>query len=128
MSDLIKAMADRTDEQLLAIITREHMHYVPEALAAAHDELKRRDITVDRIEQIRTEIEKEHHRSEQKASKPLFGLWKVFAFLCPGVVLLLAAAILKVEGFERQYRELKRWTLYGIAFYFSILLLVRFLS
>lgn len=128
MTDFKNVMAERTDEQLLNILTRSRADYHPEAITAAEAEFARRGLSAARIHEIQNEIERATDRATINAEKPLFIIWKFLALLCPGVLLLFAALILKVEGYERQYRELKRWTLYGVGFYFILVLLIEILN
>lgn len=124
MSDFSKIMRSKSDEQLIEILTRYRSDFDPAAVEAAREEVIRRDLKHDHLVNVHANVDQKFERAEAKAAIPLDTGWKVLAFLIPGVINLLAAATLKVDGYERKYRELKRWTLYGAAFYLVLILLL----
>lgn len=124
MSDFSRIMRSKSDEQLIEILTRFRNEFDPSAVEAAREEVIRRDLKHDHLVTVHANVDRKFEHAEAKAGLPLGTGWKVLSFLFPGVINLLAAAILKVDGFERKYRELKRWTLYGAAFYVALIILL----
>lgn len=124
MSNFSKIMRSKSDEQLIEILTRYRSDFDAAAVEAARDEVIRRDLKHDHLVIVHANVDEKFEHAEAKAAIPLDAGWKVLAFLILGVINLLAAATRKVDGYERKYRELKRWTFYGAAFYLVVILLV----
>ena len=125
MNDFSQIMSERTDEQLIEIVKRKREEYQPEALEAADAEFSRRDLSADAVVEAEQVLSGRATQERQKAEAPLGGIWKVLAFLFPGFIFFLALLLLRAEGRQRQSRELGRWTLYGIAFYIVLFILIK---
>jgi hypothetical protein len=124
MNEFAQRMSERTDEQLVEIVSRKRHEYQPEALLAADEEFRKRHLSADVLEEADLAIAAREAQAKERAEDPLGGIWKGLAFLFPGVIFFLAMLILKADGRERQSRELGRWTLYGIAFYIILIVLI----
>jgi hypothetical protein len=61
---------------------------------------------------------------ENQSKEPLAVTWKILAFIFPGIIPIIVAAVFKFNGYERKSKVLWRWTLYGIAFYLIVFVLV----
>lgn len=124
MNQFEKVMAERTDAQLIEIVTMSRSDYQQEALEAADAEFKRRDLSSGQVESVKQEVVQKHVEEGERANMPLQTHWKVLTFIFPGLINILFAATFKVDGYERRFKEAKRWTLYGVGFYGGIVLLI----
>ena len=124
MNEFSRAMSERTDEQLIDIVTRKRDEYQPEALLAADEEFKRRSLTHEVLVEAEQNLAVRSAVTEEKANAPLDVPWKILAFLFPGFVFLLVSLLMRSDGFERRSWELGRWTLYGVAFYVVAILIL----
>lgn len=122
--DFTQIMSQRSDSELLEILSKTRDDYLPEAIAAAEAELKKRNLSVDEIGSANQEIKKKHEVLKEKADEPLGSSWKILTFLLPGLVALLISGALKAGGYERKSTELEKWTFWGIAFYVIVALLI----
>ncbi len=91
-------IAQRTDAELIEIVTRKSADYVPEALAEAQAELEKRKLSVDQIEQANKSLDNFEEVKLARANVPLEFRWKLRAFLVPKPANLLIAKTFKVEG------------------------------
>ncbi|PKL85318.1 MAG: hypothetical protein CVV22_08620 [Ignavibacteriae bacterium HGW-Ignavibacteriae-1] len=122
-------MSERSDAELLIIVNEHRKDYQAAAVEAAEKELRNRNLNSEQLQKATTENEIKHILEIEKANIPLGDIWRVMAFLSPGILFFLYARIFKAQGYHRKARDLKNWTLYGFGMYlgFSILILVLFL-
>jgi len=124
MSNQFEAvMAKRTDAELLSVINSPVGDYQPLALEAAIREFEKRNLSNDQISAAKTEIKQKEQDLETKANEPLNIVSKIFAFLFPGLLMLLFAVTYKADGYIRKYKEMVRWTLYGFCFYIAFIVI-----
>jgi hypothetical protein len=76
------------------------------------------------VETAEKEISVGREKDVAKANEPLAVVPNIFAFIFPGIYLIVASGLFNVEGYNRKARELRRWTLYGFCFYIAIVLLM----
>jgi hypothetical protein len=117
-------MTQRSDAELIEILTKKQEEYQPEAISAAEVELEKRNLSFDKMESAKQELIDKEKIIEENANKPLGIGWKLVTFFVPGIPNFLIARTLKAEGYERKWKEAWRWTFYGIAFYASLVFLV----
>lgn len=123
-----KVMAQRTDAELLRIVNEQKNDYQPEAVEAAENELKSRNLSIQQIQEASKEIEVKHKIDTDKANAKLGFGWKTFAFIFPGIILIIFSGIFKSDGYDRKARELTNWTLYGFGFYVGLVIVVSILN
>jgi hypothetical protein len=123
-----EVMRKRTDADLLRILNGPPDDYQPVALEAAKREFDRRSLSETQIAAVTEEIVHEQAIDDAKANAPLSTWPKIFAFLLPGILLFMIAGTLKADGYDRKAKELGRWTFYGFAFYFGIIVLLNVLE
>ena len=123
-NDFDEVMKKRSDRELIEIITKYKNDYQPDAILSAEKEIKRRNLTFDQIENAKQEIKDKDKEIEDKAIVPLSAHWKVFTFIFPGIINIIIGSTYKNDGYHRKFKELVRWTLYGVAFYFGLCLLM----
>jgi len=124
MNTFDKAMAKHSDSELVEITTVFRKGYQVDAVKAAEEELKKRNLTVDRLADAHKEIEAKEQARSDKENEPLQIYWIVLTFIFPGVMSLLIAGALKAEGYERRHKEIWRYTLYGFIFYIGFFALM----
>jgi hypothetical protein len=121
-------MRKRTDADLIKILNGPPEDYQPAALEAAKREFERRNLSEAQVTVATQEIIQEQEVDEAKANTPLTTFPKIFAFILPGILLLMFAGTYKADGYDRKAKELVRWTLYGFGFYFGFAVLMFVLS
>ena len=116
-------MEQRTDAELLEIVTQKSEDYQQDAIKAAEAELAKRNLSAEDTEIAHSELAQKEKDILEKANTPLGVGWKLFTFFVPGVPNFLIDRVLKAEGYDRKWREAWRWTLYGIIFYVVLVFL-----
>jgi len=121
-------MRKRTDADLIKILDSSPDDYQPAALDAAKREFDRRNLSQEQVTIVHQKIEQEQLVDEERSNAPLSIFPKVFAFIFPGLLLIIFAGTYKADGYDRKAKELVKWTLYGFGFYISIPILILILS
>lgn len=115
-------MSEKVDMELVRIVTSERADYQPEAVIAAEEELKRRNITPSMYQDYTKEVEKlievEKEKEVEKQRLPLSAWVKAIAFLFPFPLLLIIGLALILFGYQTCGKGLCKWTLLGWLFYF----------
>ena len=117
-------MSERSNAELLRIVNEERADYQSEAIEAAEKEIDKRNLSTEQIESATKEIKNKKQIDEGKANEPLGIGWKIFAMLCPGLILILFSKTFSAEGYFRKSKELVRFTLYGLGAYFGLFVLM----
>jgi hypothetical protein len=112
-----QVMSQRSDIDLLHIVTKARDDYQPEAIEAALRELARRDISTDLFDEVMEEMEQQRQEEARKTLAPLELHWKILTFLFPVVVHFALSGNFKLDGYTRKLRELSRATLLGLVCY-----------
>jgi hypothetical protein len=120
-------MAKRTDAELLIIVNSPAGDYQPLALEAANREFEKRNLSKEQLTSAITEIKYKERAVEAKSDEPLGTISKIIAFLFPGLLVVLFAVTYKADGYNRKYKKMIRWTLYGVCFYVGFLIIIRLL-
>ena len=120
-----KVMSSKSDSQLMAILTRERDQFQPEALMAAEDELRKRNLSIAHVENIKRENDIKSEKDADKAEAPLEIGCKILGFFIPGLIPVIFSGTFKADGYSRKARELGRWTAYGFAFYMGLVIIVK---
>jgi hypothetical protein len=124
MNNFKQVMSQKSDAELLKIISAPTGDYQPLALEAAKLELEKRNLTVEELESAKIDLREDEIYIENKANLPLGFIWKVIAFLLPGLLLIFISGGLRSEGYKRKAKELVRWTIYGLGFYIGWVIIV----
>jgi hypothetical protein len=119
------AMSEKTVKELIRIIKTDIHNYVPEAIAAAEDELKKRNLSVDdKKKAIKNNAFKaflDKRTAKKKAEQPLDMAGKIYIFLFP-----LDGLLSFEEGYTRKQEELMYWRCFGITFYSLVILILAY--
>lgn len=121
-------MRKHTDADLIKILNGPPDDYQPIALDAAKREFERRSLSGAQITSANEEIIQKQEIDEVKANAPLGTFFKVFAFIFPGIILLMFAGTYKADGYDRKAKVLVKYTLYGFGFYIVIIILINVLA
>jgi len=122
------SMIQLSDSELLKVVTIARNDYQPEAIEAAEIELKNRNLSVQKTEEVIKENEALEQIKIEKANKELGITLKVLSFIFPGIIQILFSRVFKADGYDRKARELLKWTFYGFGFYLGIVILIVILS
>jgi len=128
MFDFEKVMAAKTDAELIAIIDGGPSKLQPEAWQAAEQEFNRRSIPSEQIEMFRKSNAVEVERENIKMNTPLEIHWRILTFLIPMIFTVVLSGLFKANGYDRKAKELVKWTLYGICFYFLLILIIKIIG
>lgn len=121
-------MQEKTNEQLISILSSAEGDYQAAAIEAARTEFDSRNLSETSIEEIKKVVSEKENIIATKSDEPLDTAWKVLTFIFPGaLVQLYFIAKFRTDGYVRKAKELSRWTLYGFAFYFGLVLLMALL-
>jgi hypothetical protein len=126
-SNFAELMAQRTDAELIEIVSRKSADYLPEALAEAQAELNKRKLSLDQKELANKSLDDIDAANRAKASIPLELRWKLRAFFIPKPSNLLIAKTFKAEGHLKKHDDVIKWSSLGGCFYivlFSLLFLL----
>jgi hypothetical protein len=121
-------MRKRTDADLIKILNGPPDDYQPIALEAAKREFERRSLSEAQITTANEQIIQKQEIDEAKANVPLGVFLKIFAFIFPGIVLLVFAGTYKADGYDRKAKTLVKCTLYGFGFYVGLIILMNVLA
>ena len=116
-------MKNKSNSELLKIITELKDDYQQEAVEVAEQELKSRNLTKEELNDTKIELEKENEIIKEKANTELEGYWKVLAFIFPGIINIYVALLFKGKGYDNKQKGLVKWTVFGFLFYFGIIIL-----
>jgi len=122
-----EVMRQRSDAELLEIVTVLKDDYQPEAVTAATHELESRNLSSEALKMAEHELQQKQIATEEKANTPLDLKWKVLCLLFPGIMNLFLAFIFMGQGHKRKFKEAWGWTLYGFGFYFGLVMLMALL-
>ncbi|MFH2143093.1 MAG: hypothetical protein ABIJ97_11755 [Bacteroidota bacterium] len=127
-------MGTRTDAELIEIVTELKNDYQPDAVIAAQEEIIIRNLTPDKVKKAEEKEKQEEKKAEiesrnkDNTNVPLQIYWKIITLISPGLFNLLIGENYKKEGFERRYKEMWRWTFYGLGFYIFLFFLFLLMS
>lgn len=123
-----EVMSKKSDAELLKIVTGSLDDYQPDGLEAARREFEKRNLSADRLETVKQEIEQKQKLKIDKANQPLGPAWKVLTFIFPGLIQIIFSGTFKADGYDRKAKELVRWTIYGFGFYVGLVVLILLLD
>jgi hypothetical protein len=122
-SEFNEVMAQRTNAELIAILSGPKDDYQPAALEAAERVFNSRNLPEQEIAAIRQAVKEEQAEADHKANEPLEGKYKVIAFIFPRMSYLLPDELFD-EAYVRKSKEIAKWHFYGTVFYASIILFI----
>lgn len=92
--DFKDVMSKRTDKELIKIVTVDRNGYQPLALEAAEEEIKKRNIDSQKIEQLSNELTAKKQEKEKVTSKEVSSMTRFIHLLVDTIVWILIVVIL----------------------------------
>lgn len=124
-SEFSKVMENKSDSELLEIVTKLKDDYQPEAVIAAEKEVESRNLSSEQIEQAEIEIKEKEVENLEKANEPLgVGQKILFLLFFWGVIPWAMAGTFKTNGYSRKYKDAWRYMKIGIGIFIGIPLLL----
>ena len=94
--DFSQVMSQRTDEELIKIVTIQKADYQPEAVKAAESEMSKRGISSERIESIKEEIVLESMKNETMNNGTVSSMIRFIHMIVDFISFFLIAFILSI--------------------------------
>ncbi|MCP9769767.1 hypothetical protein EGI22_17825 [Lacihabitans sp. LS3-19] len=113
-------MKKKSDKELISLVFVNSKDYQKEAVEAAQLELKTRNVSLVRKEEIITDAIEEAEFYEKKAELKLSLGWKILCFFLPGFITILIIIIDFSQGYDKRSMQAMTWTAWGVTFYFSL--------
>lgn len=131
--DFRNVMEQKSDSDLLEIVTKLKNDYQPEAVVAAQNEIEKRNLTETQIEQANIEIEEKEKKNVKRENEPLGAGQKIlFLIFFWGIIPWAMAGTFKADGYTRKYKDAWKFMKIGIGIFIGIplilILLFQFLS
>jgi hypothetical protein len=118
--DFWETLPQKTDIDLYDMLARAD-DYLPEALAAAKEELRKRNLPPEHTARLQIIVESEKAEQRAKAEIPLSWPMRILVFfLCAGLVTILLAVYYDSKGFKRKARDC--WVMMGFSAVAHVLL------
>lgn len=92
--DFKDVMSKRTNEELIKIVTVDRNGYQPSAIEAAEEEIKKRNIDTNKIEQIKVELTTKIEEQKEFVSKKVGSLTRFIHFVVDTIIWLIIVAII----------------------------------
>jgi hypothetical protein len=110
-------MQQKTDKELVRLVYFERNEFHHEGVLVAEEEIRRRAIPEETIEQYKKELEPVIAAEKQKAEAPLPFPWRIMSLFLPGALPFMLSKNFEEGGELRKARELRRWSVYGFILY-----------
>jgi hypothetical protein len=123
MNKFTNVMAKKTDAELLKILANDNDGYVADALVAAEEEFKKRNLSSEELQDAKKINTKLKDIEEKIADEPLEDYLKALVLFYP-LKAILSSGLFYNQGYKRKSEEIVTWGYYGLAFYFSIFFLI----
>lgn len=123
--DFTKVMEQKSDSDLLEIVTKFKDDYQPEAVVAAKNEIEKRNLTGTQIEQANIEIEEKEKKYFERKNEPLgAGQKMLFLFFFWGIIPWAMAGTFKADGYTKKYNDAWKFMKIGMGIFIGIPLLL----
>lgn len=93
-TDFKDVMSQRTDEELIKIVTIQRDDYQPIAVETAEEEIKKRGIDTTKVEEIKTDLEEKIEEEKEFDSKKVKSTIRLLNFIIDSIAFLIVFAIL----------------------------------
>ena len=93
-TDFKNVMSQRTDEELIRIVTVQRDDYQPMAVVAAEDEIQKRGIDLTKIEEVKTDLEARIEELKEFDSKKVNSMIRLLNFIIDSFAFLIVFLIL----------------------------------
>jgi hypothetical protein len=110
----------KTDEELYDIVAHQE-DYLPEALAAAREEVAKRNLSLERTKQIEAAVQSKKAAAESKANQRLGWPLRILIFVfCAGLSGAILAVYYESKGYKKKASDC--WLVMGLSFVVHFLL------
>ena len=124
-SEFSEVMKEKSDSELLEIVTRLKDDYQPTAVIAAKKEIESRNLSTEQIEQAELEIKEIEVKNLEKENEPLGTGQKIlFLLFFWGIIPWAMAGTFKTNGYVKKYKDAWKFMKIGIGIFFGIPLLL----
>lgn len=118
--DMKRVMADKSDEELYAVLHGHPENYTADALEAAKQEFASRNLTAPAMTTLNSAAEEQKRVEGEPLKWPLRILAFFISTVFFGVPVLIAHRYYVEKGARRKAREWARWAFFGFLFYFTL--------
>src|SRR5438105_2746145 len=116
--DFWEQLSLKTDSELYDMLSHQE-DYLPEALAAAKDELSKRNLAPERIARLEAGVQSQKAVADAKAQERLGWLMRIFIFLfCAGLLGAVLAVHYDSKGYKRKASDC--WITLGVSVAFHL--------
>jgi hypothetical protein len=123
--DLSEAMGQKSDSELLEIVSKLKEDYPSETVSAAKAEIKKRNVSVDQVELLKEAIEIKEKGQSEKENEALEIKHKILFFLFFwGVNSWSMAGAFKAKGYKKKYKDARKFMKMGMVVFIGFPLLV----
>lgn len=123
-NEFTQVMANRTDDELIKIVTAERENYNFEALSAAEDEIEKRQIDTNKFETVKKKSTLEKHRKDTIEKNTVGSSIRFINYLIDSISWLLLAYLIDITVdflFQKSNHIIFRYS--GILSLFGIILI-----
>lgn len=125
INSFTEVMVQKSDSELLEIVTKLKDDYQQEAVVAAQNEIEKRNLSVGQVEQAELEIEEKEKKNSERENNPLgFGQKILFLIFFWGVIPWVMAGTFKADGYTKKYKDAWKFMRIGMGVFFGIPLLL----
>ena len=127
-NNYLEVMAKKSDSELLEIVTKLKDDYQPEAVEAAKEEIKNRNLSNENIKEAENEIKEKEIKIKDLENEPLeTGQRIMFLIFFWGIIPWIMASTFKNNGYLKKYKDAWRFMKYGFLIFIGIIIIM-FLS
>lgn len=118
-------LAECEDAQLYDMLAHQ-ADYLPEALEAAQDELRSRDLSPGKAAKLKSGVQARVAAEKERNERPLNGFECALLAFCPiGILAIIFLTYLQSRGYERKLREAWPWMSVGMGLWGLVALFIR---
>ncbi len=111
--DFWEQLQSRSDQDLYEMLANE-ADYLPEAIAAAREELRKRNLTLEQVTQLQAVAQLEQASQKAKADEHLGWPMRILIFfLCAGLLGAVLAVYYESKGYKTKAKE--AWITLGVS-------------
>jgi len=124
-NNFTEVMTKKSDSELLEIVTKLKDDYQPDAVEAAREEIKNRNLSDEKIKQAENEIKEKETKEKDKENEPLeIGQRIMFLIFFWGIIPWIMASTFKNNGYLKKYKDAWRFMKYGFLTYVGFIIIM----
>ena len=120
--DFKKVMSERTDEELIKIVTIDRDGYQPAAIKIAEEEINRRNPDISTLEQLKEDIETQDRGEKEFDRKQVSSITRFLHYVIDAIIWLIIVALLtsplKYENGIQTFSAYVIWVLSYLGYYY----------